>query len=405
VNIFKMIYARTFQTIMRGASYFLDFGRPETVTTNNVGDSLLDILDYHHVDTILFITDPGITKIGLAEPALSLLYAHGKKVVVFDETVANPTIANIETARGRYIDNGCQALIGFGGGSAIDCAKGVAARLAQPKKSITKLRGLLKVWRRKTLLIAVPTTAGTGSEATLAAVVTDGSTHEKYAINDPHLIPDYAILDHNLTLKLPPSLTASTGMDAMTHAVEAFIGNANTNGTKKAALRAVTLIHHFLFKAYCEPANQEARKYMQEAALEAGVAFTRAYVGHVHAIAHQLGGYYGVPHGLANAIILPIVLRRIGKRAYGRLSLLSDHVGLTRATATEAQKAEAFVAFIEQLNAKMSLKNTFGHLIKDEDISVLAERAYKESYPLYPVPVLWDKRRYAEIYRILQGKE
>ena len=401
MNIFKRIFARSFQFIMRVASYLLDFRRPVTLITDDSSTALLDIAIARKITSLLIVTDQGIIKLHLADQIIERLTTAGVKVTIFGDTVPNPTISNIEDALMLYRNDKCQAIVAIGGGSPIDCAKGVAARLARPRASITRMRGLLKVWRRKTILIAIPTTAGTGSEATLAAVITDAATHEKYAINDPHLIPKYAILDANLTLKLPKHITATTGMDALTHAVEAYIGNSNTRKTKQAARLAISLINDHLLTCYDNPSDISARKNMQLAALEAGVAFTRAYVGHVHAIAHQLGGLYGVPHGLANAVILPIVLKQLLPYAHKPLKELAVLLNLVDKTTPSIKGGQAFINFVESLNAKMKIENSFGHLIRNEDIPLMAKRAYKEAFPLYPVPVLFSEEQYQDIYRKL----
>ena len=390
---------------MRGAAYFLNFSRPDIVHDDDVASASIDICERHKYSHLLLITDPGIIKIGLLSPILKTLKDRKLIIKIYDKTGANPTIDNTEEALSLYYEFKCQALIGFGGGSAIDCAKGVYARLARPKKSITKMRGLLIVGRRKTKLIAIPTTAGTGSEATLAAVITDAKTHEKYALNDPHLIPNYAILSPSLTLGLPPHITAATGMDAFTHAIETYMGRANTRYTKKSALLAIKLIHENLLEVYIHPGNLKGRRLMQIAALEAGVAFTRAYVSHVHCLAHQLGGYYQVPHGLANAIILPVVLKALRPRIDRGLAKLCDHLQLVDKSASKKEKAQAFITLVETINDKMNLVNNFGHLIKTSDLDTLSSRAFKEGFPLYPVPELWDQKRYMAIYQSLQKEQ
>ncbi len=256
---------------------------------------------------------PGIARLGLTASLETALASRGIGVTVYAETRANPTVSNVEEAASLYRESACQAIIGFGGGSAMDCAKGVGARIAQPSKPINKMRGLLRIHRRLPLLIAVPTTAGTGSEVTLAAVITDDETHYKYPINDFVLIPRFAVHDPEFTRGLPASITGQTGMDALTHAVEAFIGRSTTPYTRKMARQAVQLIHDNLLEAYEHGDDMRARRNMLSAAYKAGVAFTRSYVGYVHAIAHSLGGRYGIPHGLANAIILPHMLRAYGE--------------------------------------------------------------------------------------------
>ena len=214
------------------------------------------------------------------------------KVTICDSVVPNPLDFNVEDALRHYKENNAKAIIAIGGGSVIDVGKALGARIVRPKKSIKKMQGLLKVRKKLPLLIAIPTTAGTGSEVTVTSVITDSKTHHKYTINDFSLIPSYAVLDYNLTLGLPPHITAATGMDALTHAVEAFIGNTRTKETKKMSLEAVRLIVENLKKCYDTPLDKNARKNMLYASFYAGVAFTKSYVGYIHAIAHTLGGKY-----------------------------------------------------------------------------------------------------------------
>lgn len=261
------------------------------------------------------------------------------------------------------------------------------------------MKGLLKVKHKPAFLIAIPTTAGTGSEATVAAVISNAKTHEKYAINDPKLIPLYAVLDPKLLVSLPGKVTSTTGMDALTHAVEAYIGGSNTKATRKEAKEAVLLIKNNLLKSYQNPTDLEARNNMQIASYKAGLAFTRAYVGYVHAIAHTLGGMYGVPHGLANAVILPHVLRKFGSSCYTRLAELADYISLTDKDKTKKEKAEAFIDFIDELNAQMNIPNKIENVIQEKDLPIMVKRAIKEANPLYPVPDLWDEKDFLEIFK------
>ena len=248
---------------------------------------------------------------------------------------------------------------------------------------------------------AIPTTAGTGSEATIAAVVSDSKTHEKYAIMDPVLMPHVAVLDPLLTVKLPPFVTATTGMDALTHAVESYIGLSNTEETIRYSLDAVKLIFDNLYTAYCDGENIEARKNMQKAAYLAGAAFTRAYVGNVHAIAHTLGGFYGVPHGLANAVLLPYLLEFYGDTVHKPLAELAQLVGITSPQQTTAEKAKVFIEAIKQLNRDMQIPNKIEGIV-NRDIPVMVERALKEANPLYPVPKIMNKDEMFYIYQIIQ---
>ncbi|MCM1365285.1 MAG: iron-containing alcohol dehydrogenase, partial [Ruminococcus sp.] len=312
----------------------------------------------------------------------------GIEYVVYDGTQPNPSIDNIEDALQLYLDNNCEGVIAFGGGSPMDCAKATAARVANPKMTVRQMRGVLKLRHKLPPLFAVPTTAGTGSETTLAAVVTDTTTHEKNAINDPKLRPKYAVLDPELTLGLPPHITSTTGMDALTHAVEAYIGKSNVKSTEEYAEKATRMIFDNIEKVYENGKDLEARNQMLKASYYAGMAFTRAYVGYVHAIAHNLGGYYGIPHGLANAVILPYVLEYYGETAHKRLAQLAVIAGV-KTDGTDAEKANAFIEAIKELNRKMNIPDKFD-MIKEEDLPVIVKRALKEGNPLYPVPKIMD---------------
>ena len=312
---------------------------------------------------------------------------------IFSSVEPNPSVETVEKIAAQYKIDSCDCFLVIGGGSPMDAAKAAAARLARPEKTVPQLGGLLKVRRRVPPLIAVPTTAGTGSETTIAAVVTDG--HHKYAISDLCLIPRYAILDPTLSTGLPPRITAETGMDALTHAVEAYLSRFyNTGMTRALAESAVVAIFAHLERAYRDGASLDDRAAMLQASFDAGAAFTRASVGNVHAIAHTLGGLYGVPHGLANAVLLPIVLEDYGAAAYPRLAHLARLLGLKGDT--EATRAKAFIAEIRAMNARMNVPDRFD-CIRDEDIPLMARWAAQEANPVYPVPVIYDEARFARV--------
>lgn len=279
----------------------------------------------------------------------------------------------------------------------MDCAKAVGARAVKPRQSLEKMKGILKVHKKLPLLIAIPTTAGTGSETTLAAVITDAQTRHKYPINDFSLIPRYAVLDPKVTLSLPPFVTATTGLDALTHAVEAYIGNSTTHGTRQDAITAVKLIFENLETAYQDGQNLEARKQMLRAAFFAGCAFSKSYVGYVHAVAHSLGGQYNIPHGLANAVLLPLVLEAYGPVIHKKLHRLAMEVGLADRNTPHPEAALRFINAIKDFKIKFGIGNTFPELLR-EDIPKLARYADKEANPLYPVPVLMDAQELAGLY-------
>lgn len=394
MNIFKKLYCRIFQVIFRIAIPILPYREPKLLKDN---DELIALLQEKQIKSVLLVTDKGIRGLGLTETLENQIKSNDIKLAVYDDTVANPTTKNVAEALDMYKSNDCEAIIAFGGGSAMDCAKATGARVVRPKKPLSKMKGILKVNKKLPLLIAIPTTAGTGSETTLAAVITDSETRHKYAINDFPLIPEYALLDANLTVGLPKFVTATTGMDALTHAVEAYIGRSTTKQTRDYALRAVKLIFENLETAYTDGTNLEARQNMLQAAYLAGLAFTKSYVGYIHAIAHSLGGKYNVAHGLANAIIMPYVLKKYGKKIFKKLWELGVYANLFDESTPIEVGAKYFIEKIENMNANMGIGTRIDE-IKTEDIPFLAMTAEKEANPLYPVPVLYTAQQLEEIY-------
>ena len=386
VNTF---YCRAFQKTMKFAVNFLDWTPPQVLKGAGSIKELPALVKKQGVNNVLVVTDKGLMGLHLLDSLFEGLEAEGIKYSVFDGVQPNPTIYNVEDALKIYKENNCEGFIAFGGGSPMDCAKITAARVVRPKMSPSDMRGLLKIRKKLPPFFAVPTTAGTGSETTIAAVISNPDTHEKNAVNDPSLRPAFAVLDPELTVGLPPHITSTTGMDALTHAVEAYIGHSNTKQTEKDAIIATKLVFENIEKAYTNGKDLEARENMLVASYHAGLAFTRAYVGYVHAIAHNLGGMYGIPHGLANAVILPYVLDYFGETAYKRLAELADVAGVSGPAQSDREKAKRFIATIRELNEKMGIPDKFEQ-IKDEDIPLIAERALKEGNPLYPVPKIMD---------------
>ena len=385
----KHMYYRLYQGVFRVAVNFLDWTPPKIISGPGSVKKLPQVIKEKGLKKMMIVTDKGLTGLNLLDGLYEGLKADGIDYIVYDKTQPNPSIDNIEEVRKLYLDNGCQGFIAFGGGSPMDCAKAAAARVVCPNKTVQKMRGQLKVRKKLPPFFAVPTTAGTGSETTLAAVVTDTKTHEKYALNDPVLRPKYAVLDPELTVGLPPHITSTTGMDALTHAVEAYIGHSNTKETSAKAEEATKLIFENLEEAYKNGKDIHAREQMLLASHYAGIAFTRAYVGNVHAIAHNLGGFYGVPHGLANAIILPYVLDFYGDTAYERLARLCECAGVAKAGQSDEQKALDFIQAIRDMNAGMNIPDKIDK-IQEKDIETIAKRACKEANPLYPVPRIMD---------------
>lgn len=394
MNILKKIYCRTFQGCFKLALPFLPYKEPKMLKSNI---EVAEILKSQNIRNVLLVTDKGIRNLNLTESLETTLKSEGINVFVYDGTVPNPTTDNVDEATGLYIKNKCEAIIAFGGGSSMDCAKATGARIAKPNKPLSKMKGVLKIRKKIPVLIAVPTTAGTGSETTLASVITDAETRHKYAINDFCLIPKYALLDANLTLGLPKHITSTTGMDALTHAVEAYIGRSTTKSTRQNAKEAIKAIFENLPVVYEDGSNLQARENMLVASYKAGLAFTKSYVGYVHAIAHSLGGKYNVAHGLANAVILPYVLKKFGKKIYKKLWELGVFAGIFDETVSKQEGAKIFIERIEELNKLLNIPTTISE-IQQEHIPELARTAEKEANPLYPVPVLFTAKELEEIY-------
>lgn len=412
MNIVSTLGCRTFQQVARVAMYMVPWNQCKKVISGPGSISELPkFLKDKGFKSILIVTDGFLFSSGKADPIMAACEAEGMHSCCYHDVVPNPTIQNIEEGLKLYYANNCDAVVALGGGSAMDCAKVICARVCCPKKSVQQMKGLVKIWlssfssaKHFPPLVAIPTTSGTGSEATLAAVISNPETHEKYPINDPLLIPKYVVMDPELTKSLPPHLTSTTGMDALTHAVEAYIGSENTKQTKADAVEAVQLIHKYLFKAYEHGDDLEARVEMQKAAYLAGKAFTRAYVGYVHAVAHTLGGEYGVPHGLANAVILPHVLKAYGKSAHKKLAQLADYINL--GGNTKEEKANLFIKWVEDMNAAMNIPTKIlsregNPIIEEERLPRMIAHAKSEANPLYPCPQVWGKKEIEAIYRAI----
>lgn len=394
MNPLKKAFCRVYQLAFYAAIPFLPYREPETFDRIEDLEPLLKKLG---VTSLLLVTDKGLRGAGLTTPLEAMLKQSGISCSVYDNTRANPTTLNVEEAVLMYRENGCQAMIAFGGGSSMDCAKAVGARIAYPNKTLRQLGGTLHIFRKIPPLVAIPTTAGTGSEVTVTAVITDTVTNHKYTMNSFPLIPRYAVLDPAVTCTLPPSLTATTGMDALTHAVEAYIGRSTTKETRRLALTATGLVFRNVEKACRDGNDHTARSNMLRASYLAGEAFTKSYVGYVHAVAHSLGGQYNIPHGLANAVLLPIVLEHYGKTVYKKLHELGVAAGVTTENVSHETGAKDFIRAIRALNRRMNIPEALSG-IREEDIPMMARHADREANPLYPVPMLMDRKELEIFY-------
>ena len=395
-----VIWCRTFQAVLKVGNYFMGYRMPHYLEGPGKIRELGAFLKEKKINDVLVVTGSGMVRRGQVQPLLDGMEEAGIRYTLATFDHPDPSSDDVEAGFKIYKENNCKAIVALGGGSRIDCAKGIAAKAVHPRKKVSQLQGLLKVHWPIPPFVAIPTTAGAGSETTVAAVITDSATHRKAAINDPFLIPKYAVLDPQLTTGLPPYTTATTGMDALAHAVEAYTNHTyNTKLENRLAKEAVKLIHDNILKAFEDGSDLEARQNMQRGAFYAGRAFTRGCVGYVHAVGHTLGGLYGVAHGLAMAVLLPHVMRQFGSEAHERLAELADVCGI--GGANRAEKANNFIRWIEETNAKMGLPDGFD-VIQDKDIDQMIAWARKEANPLYPVPVVWGPEDFRTLIRTIR---
>lgn len=399
---FKQGLDRVSQFAMAKGQYIMRYGVPDLLEGENSVLMLPEIMKAEHADKPLIVAGKTVSKNGIMDGFLQAADKVGVEYVIFDGAEPNPTIENVEAAVKMYHENGCNGIVAFGGGSSMDCAKIAGARIARPHKGVEQLRGIMKVGRKLPPLYAIPTTSGTGSEATIAAVVVNKETQHKYAVMDPKLLPFMAVLDPVLTETMPKSVTAATGMDALTHAVESYINKYGSKFADAKSRQATVLIFDNLEKAYNDGSNLDARGRMQKAAWFAGIAFTRNAVGYVHALGHPLSGLYNLPHGLVMASILPKVLREYGDSVTEKLSELGTLVGIQGDSKEEI--SGNFIAAIEGMNERMNIPKDIEQ-IKDEDIEKMAGFALEEANGTYPTPQMWDKQKLEEMYLKIAGRK
>ena len=395
-------FCRVYQGVFKIGMYAIPWGMPETLEGPGSVTKLPAWIKEKGFSHVLIVTDHMLHEMGLLDSMLEAMDEEGVDYVLYDGVQPNPTNINVEEGLKLFREHNCEAIVAFGGGSPMDCAKGIGAMHVKKGKTVEQLQGLFKVLHRIPRIFAVPTTSGTGSETTVAAVITNVETSHKASMNDVSLMPRYAVMDPELTVGLPPKVTSTTGMDALCHAVEAYTNHTyNSKLENELCEKAVKLIYENLYKAYCDGSDLEARMNMQDAAFYAGRAFTRGCVGYVHAIGHTLGGLYHTPHGLAMSVILPHVMRQYGPAAHERLARLAEVCGMTGAN--DAEKAEAFISWIEDLKEKMDIPVHLD-VIQKQDIPQIIKWAMKEANPLYPVPVIWGKEDFQILISSIRGK-
>lgn len=396
--LLKVLYYRFYQLVMKTLSRILPFPVPKIVAHPGCIQKCAYVIEQDKIKKVFIVTDKYLVKLKLHADLISAFKETNISYVIFDDVSPNPTIQNVEDGLNLFLSSQCKAIVALGGGSVLDCAKIIGARVVKRKKSVQQLQGLFKIIFPIPTLYAIPTTAGSGSETTIAAVITDKVTKKKLVITDFCLVPRYAFLDAMLMVNLPNHITAATGMDALTHAIEAYIGRNGNNFTDTHAEKSVELIFDNLEKVYFNPTDITARHNMALAAYYAGAAFTRTYVGYVHAIAHNLGGIYGVPHGLANAIILPYILDFFVEVSALKLAKLAKIAQVEKSQSHEGSidLAHKFIAKIRAMNLKMNIP-TFVKELQRSDVDLIVQRALKEAHPSYPVPKIMNTHECTEI--------
>ena len=370
--------------------------QPKMIKGEHALLDLIDVLKKQHLTRYMIVTTPGFIKRGTLQSFFDALNQNDIQYSIFHDVKPDPEISDVEKLKEMYIKDGCQALIAIGGGSVIDCSKAALACIQMKNLDVKTVLHTGRVSKPLPLLIAVPTTAGTGSEVTAGAVITDPIKKRKYALSHLFLIPKYAVLDSSLLVSLPSNMTAYTGMDALTHAIEAYINCFNNRKTNEYALRAIKSIFQYLVPSFEDGLNKHYRLELLEASYNAGVAISNNYVGYVHAIAHGIGGMYHLQHGMINAIILPIVLEEYGSAVVSKLAKIADVVGITGTT--DQDKSKQFIQKLKDLNQIFSIPTSIPE-IQEEDIDYLAIGAEKEGNPSYPTPVTWNVEQFEKVIR------
>ncbi len=369
-------------SVLKFGAKFVSITRPDMFVGAGSSLVLCDFIASKDYQRLLLITDKGLSELGLHEECQSKLESMGINVTVYDDVSPNPTCHQIDSGVAVARSTEADVILAFGGGSPIDAAKIIAASVTN-HKSVAQMVGLFKIRKKPLPLYAIPTTAGTGSEVTPAAVISIPEEERKCSIGDPKLVPIASSLDPKLMLGLPPAITAATGMDVLTHAIEAYVSTFSTEELDERCVYAVKTVFRMLPRAYNDGKDEEARTAMALASYQGGVVISEAGVGYVHAIAHKVGGKYGVPHGLANAIILPHVLRYSKDAIDEKLCNLAQAIGLPRS-------ADGFIDAIEELSESLGIPTSIKDL-QAQDIEEIFAGAQQEAMSLFPVPKYMPK--------------
>jgi len=383
VAFYKMLMAG-----LKLAVKFIPQPQPVIFSGQNSSLELTQFMIEHDFKRVLIVTDKVLNQLGIADDICQLLKQHDVEVVFYDQVTPDPCDVIVENGVKVAKEHHCDVVLGLGGGSSLDAAKMIAV-LAKSTKSVSDVAGLLKIKQHGLPLFLLPTTSGTGSEVTMAAVITDSINEEKSLVISPKIMPLATALDAKLMQGMPAKITADTGFDALTHAVEAYLSTHANEQTNRYALIAIKLIFKQLPVAYQQGDNLEARQSLALASCYAGLAFTKAGLGYVHAISHQIGAKYHLPHGMTNAAVLPLVLTFTASASEQRLATLAKEIGLVTTGLTKTEMADLFIQAVKSLQEELAIESTLPTIVS-EDVNALAKAALKEAHYLYPVPKYLD---------------
>ncbi len=389
-------FCRVSQAFYRMIAHFLPWSEPKLIKGKGSISMLPGKIKNAGFRNVLLITDSGVKSAGHVDTFLKLMDDEFLKCSVYSETSQNPSINNVNDALEVYDKNECEAIVALGGGSVLDCAKVVAAKIAKPNSDIKDLKAIFLAKKSLPTVFAVPTTAGSGSEASSMAVIFDTEQHKPYLINDVSLVPPHALLDATLTTTTPQYLTATLGISALGLALEVFVCKANTPRTKKLSKKAIKLIFENLLTAYTTPTNYVARENMQLAAYYAGIAYTRTNLGYISTISHVLGAFCKMPTAFAASVALPHVIEYYGADVFTPLAELADLIGVGSIDDTVRKRAEKFVAELKLMNEQLDIPQQIQN-VREKDISSMVATTISYTGPFCPVPEVLTKYELEEL--------
>lgn len=383
------------------AARFMPNPRPMVFAGSGSSVRLCQLIRGYGVDRVLLVTDAALVKFDLHRQIVEHLQRLGVEVRVFDQVEPNPTEQQMNAGIAIAKAFEANAVLAVGGGSPMDAAKIIAAGVTNDMP-IARMEGAFKLKKRPLPLFAVPTTAGTGSEVTIAAVVANTEQRRKYTVADTKMVPYATALDPDLMLGLPPHVTAATGMNVLTHAVEAFICTRANESVRINARVAIGLVFKHLRTAYRSGSNVDAREAMAIASYHAGMAISDVAVGYVHAIAHQLGGLYHVPHGLANAVILPHILQFSKDKVITQLAELALLIGAGEETESSIVLAQRFIDEVRLLSRDLDIPGALP-VIESKDVRLIVQRAMTEAFTFFAVPKYMNAEEGARLVYQIKG--